>query len=129
MAHEHGSRVIMSSYTLAGILAQPIPDHLLLDIALHFQANDNRCANQQSRQLNNFLDRPPRQPGKAFVVIPGRSNGDPHWLPHGSKAQDISERLETLWTWCRTAATCSQEVAASVMTDPFLAGTLVRQPG
>ena len=118
----------MSSYTLAGILAQQIPDHLLLDIALHLQANDNRCAYQQSRQVNNFLDRPPRQPGKAFVVISGRSNGAPRWLPPGSKAQEISERLGTLWTWCRTAATCSQEVAASVMTDPFLAGTLDQQP-
>ena len=108
----------MSSYTLAGILAQQIPDHLILDIALHLQANDNRCVNQQAQQLNNFLDRPPHQPGKAFVVIPG-----------GSKAQDISERLGTLWTWCRTAATCSREVAASVMTNPFLAGTLDRQPG
>jgi len=127
MAHEHESRGIMSSYTLAGILAQQIPDHLLLDIALHLQANDNRCANQQARQLNNFLDRPPHQPGKAFVVLPGRSNGDP--LSHGSKAQDISERLGMLWTWCRTAATCSREVAASVMTDSFLAGTLDRQPG
>jgi hypothetical protein len=129
MAHEHESRGIMSSYTLAGILAQPIPDHLILDIALHLQANDNRCANQQSRQLNNFLDRPPHQSGKAFVVISGGSHGDPRWLPPGSKAQDLSERLGTLWTWCRTAATCSREVAASVMTDPFLAGTLNRQPG
>jgi hypothetical protein len=129
MAHEHGSRGIMSSYTLAGILAQPIPDHLMLDIALHLQANDNRCANQQTNQLNNFLDRPPHQPRKAFVVIPGGNNGAPRWLPHGSKAQDISERLGTLWTWCRTAATCSREVAASAMTDPFLAGPLDRQPG
>jgi hypothetical protein len=129
MAHEHGSRGIMSSYTLAGILAQQIPDHLLLDIALHLQANDNRRANQQSRQLNNFPDRPPHQPGKAFVVIPGRSNGAPRWLPPGSKGWDISERLGALRTWCRTAATCSREVAASVMTDPFLAGTLDRQPG
>ncbi len=119
----------MSSYTLAGILAQPIPDHLLLDIALHFQANDNRCANQQSRQLNNFPDRPPHQPGKAFVVTPGQNNSDPHELPPGSKAQGISEHLGMLWTRCRTAATCSREVAASVMTDPFLAGTLDRQPG
>ena len=119
----------MSSYTLAGILAQPIPDHLILDIALHLQANDNRCVNQQTSQLNNFLDRPPHQPGKAFVVMSGRSHGALPWLPHGSKAQDISERLGMLWTWCRTAATCSREVAASVMTDPFLAGTLARQPG
>ena len=85
----------MSSYTLAGILAQPIPDHLMLDIALHLQANDNRCANQQTSQLNNFLDRPPHQPRNAFVVIPGRSHGAPRWLPRGSKAQDISERLST----------------------------------
>ena len=119
----------MSSYTLAGILAQQIPDHLLLDIALHLQANDNRCAHQQSRQVNNFLDRPPHQSGKAFVVIPGRSNGDPRWLPHGSKAQDLSERLGMLWTWCRTAVTCSQEVAVSVTIDPFPAGTLDWQPG
>jgi len=134
MAHEHGSRGIMSSYTLAGILAQQIPDHLILDIALHLQANDNRCANQQSRQLNSFPDRPPHQPGKAFpgkafVVIPGRSHGAPRWLSHGGKAQDVSERLGTLWTWCRTAATCSREAAASVMTDPFLAGSLDWQPG
>ena len=119
----------MSSYTLAGILAQPIPDHLMLDIALHLQANDNRCANQQTSQLNNFLDRPPHQPRNAFVVIPGRSHGAPRWLPRGSKAQDISERLGMLWTWCRTAAACSREVAASVMTDPFLAGILDQQPG
>ena len=119
----------MSSYTLAGILAQQIPDHLILDIALHLQANDNRCANQQSRQSNSFLDRPPHQPGKAFVVIPGRSHGGPRWLPHGSKTQDISERLGTLWTWCRTTATCSREAAASVMTDLFPAGPLDRQPG
>ena len=119
----------MSSYTLAGILAQPIPDHLMLDIALHLQANDNRCVNQQTSQLNNFLDRPPHQPGKAFIVIPGENNGAPRRLRRGSNAQDISERLGMLWTWCRTAATCSRAVAASVMTDPFLAGTLARQPG
>ena len=118
----------MSSYTLAGILAQPIPDHLILDIALHLQANDNRCASQQARQVDNFFDRPPHQPGKAFVVIPGGNNGAPRWLRRGSKAQDISERLGMLWTWCRTAATCSREVAASVMTDPFLAGSLDLQP-
>jgi hypothetical protein len=129
MAHEHGSRGIMSTYTLAGILAQPIPDHLILDIALHLQANDNRCAKQQARQLNNFLDRPPHQRGKPFVVFPDRRHGTPRWLPHGSKAQDISERLGTVWTWCRTAATYSREVAVSVMTDLILAGTLNQQPG
>jgi hypothetical protein len=128
MAHQHGSRGIMSSYTLAGILAQQIPDHLILDIALHLQANDNRCASQQARQVDNFFDRPPHQPDKA-AARPGRSSGGPRRLPHDSKAWDISERLGAVWTWCRSAATCSREVAASLMTDPFLAGTLDRQPG
>jgi hypothetical protein len=128
MAHQHGSRGIMSSYTLAGILAQQIPDHLILDIALHLQANDNRCASQQTRQVDNFFDRPPHQPNMT-VARPGRSNGGPGWLPHGNKPRDISERLGVVWSWCRTAATCSRDVAASVMTDPFLAGTLDLQPG
>ena len=117
----------MSSYTLAGILAQQIPDHLILDMALHLQANDNRCASQRARQVDNFFDRPPHQRDMA-VARPGRSSGGPRWLPHGGKAWDISERLGAVWTWCRNAATCSQEVAASMMTDPFLAGTLDRQP-
>jgi hypothetical protein len=70
----------MSSYTLAGILAQQIPDHLILDIALHLQANDNRCASQQARQVDSFFDRPPHQPDKA-MARPGRSSGGPRWLP------------------------------------------------
>jgi hypothetical protein len=110
MVHEHGSRGIMSSYTLAGILAQEIPDHLMLDIALHFQANDNRCANQQTSQLNNFLDRPPHQSDK-IVAQPDRSNDGPHRLPRGSKAWDISERLEALWDWYRAAAPCSRRLS------------------
>ena len=45
----------MVSYTLAGILAQQIPDHLILDIALHFQANDNRYAEQSVPAVGDLL--------------------------------------------------------------------------
>jgi hypothetical protein len=100
----------MSLYTLAGILTQEIPDPLMLDIALHFQANDNHRTSQQSRQSSTFFDRTPHQSDK-IVAQPNRSNDGPHRLPRGSKAWDISERLEALWDWYRAAAPCSRRLS------------------
>ena len=113
MAHEHGSRGIMSSYTLAGILAQQIPDHLILDIALHFQANDNRCANSgpDGGTISSIVR--PTNPAMRLSW-----SGPKQWrVPVGSRmaqSPDIGERLGSLWTWCRTTATCSREDAVSV---------------
>jgi hypothetical protein len=118
----------MSSYKLADFLFQEIPDHLMLDIALHFQANDNRCASQQSRQWDISFDPPPHRPDKV-MARPGRSNVDPRWLPQGCKPWDIGEGFVALWDWCRIAVTSSREDAASCMAETFLIGDLVRQPG
>jgi hypothetical protein len=106
----------MSMYKLADILAQEIPDHLMLDIALHLQANDNhsrsRSVSGQSEQLNHAFG----------PEHPGRTAGGSSWLPHGSRVHDRNERLEALWIWCRAAAT-------SFVIDLCLASALDGQPG
>jgi len=123
----------MSLYKLADILAQEIPDHVMLDIALHLQANDNRCASGQAPQLSNSFDRPANSGNAA--ERPGRSGDSSRRLPrpHGGKfhgkLHDGSERLDALRNWCRAAATVSRETAASLMIDLCLAGTLDGQPG
>ena len=49
---KHKGRVIMGSdmaqYRLENILTQEIPDGLLMDIAYHWQANDNRLLDTRS---------------------------------------------------------------------------------
>ena len=49
---KHRGRVIMGSdmaqYRLENILTQEIPDGLLMDIAYHWQANDNRLLDTRS---------------------------------------------------------------------------------
>jgi hypothetical protein len=115
----------MSSYKLADFLSQEIPDHLMLDIALHFQANDNRCASKQSRRWDTPFNHPSHQTGNV-ASCPDQNQGDP---PRGVEISDISERLGSLWSWCRTAVTRPLEAFLSVMADSFLAGILDRQPG
>jgi len=118
----------MSLYKLADILAQEIPDHVMLDIALHLQANDNRCASGRAPQLSNSFDRPANS-GKA-AERPGRSDDGSRRLPrpHGGKFHDRNERLDALRNWCRAVAACSCETASSVMIDLCLTGTLHGQP-
>ena len=124
MAHEHGNRDSMSMYKLADILAQEIPDQLMLDIALHLQANDNRSRSSsvsgQSEQLNHAFGRLPEL-GKA-AEHPGRTAGGSGLLPHDSRVHDRNERLEALWIWCRAAV-------IFFMIDLCLAGALDEQPG
>ena len=117
----------MSSYTLAGILAQQIPDHLILDIALHFQANDNRYASSRSRQWSSLRSSIP--PGRPDAAWSDQNNGDPHGLPHGGDISDVGERLGSLWTWCRATVARPLENVLSSMADAFLAGIPDRQPG
>ena len=118
----------MSSYKLADFLAQEIPDSLMLDIALHLQANDNRCANQHSRQRDRFLDWPAHQHDR-IVAQADPGNGNPQKLTRGVKVLEISGRFGTLWDWCRTAASCSRGIPSLLKTDPFLAGSPNWQPG
>jgi hypothetical protein len=116
----------MGSYKLADFLSQEIPDHLMLDIALHFQANDNRYA-KQSRRWDSPFNPASRQATNA-TSWQGHNAGDPHSLPRGVEISDISERLGSLRSWCRTAVTRRLEAFLSWMADSFLAGILDRQP-
>src|SRR5690349_778455 len=115
----------MSSYKLADFLSQQIPDHLMLDIALHFQANDNRHAGKQSRQWDTPVNPPSRQADTA-TSWQGHNAGDPQSFPRG--VSDINEHLGSLWSWCRTAVRRPLEAFLSWMADRFLAGMLDRQP-
>ena len=117
----------MSSYKLADFLAQEIPDHLILDIALHFQANDNRYASNRSRRWDSPFNHPSHQTGNV-ASCPDQNQGGLH-SPRGVEISDISERLGLLWSWCRTAVTRPLEAFLSLMADSFLAGILDRQPG
>ena len=116
----------MGSYKLADFLSQEIPDHLMLDIALHFQANDNRYASNRSRRWDSPFNHPSHQTGNA-ASCPDQNQGGLH-SPRGVEILDISERLGLLWSWCRTAVTRPLEAFLSLMTDSFLAGILDRQP-
>jgi hypothetical protein len=118
----------MPSYSLADILAQQIPDPLMLDIALHFQANDNRCASQQFRQMDTRLERPSHSFDTA-EDCPKRCKGGHGWIPHVIKADGFSERLGALWNRCRTATTLYSKDAASWMSGPLVACALDGQPG
>ena len=115
----------MGSYKLADFLSQEIPDHLMLDIALHFQANDNRYASNRSRRWDSPFNHPSRQPGNV-ASCPDQNQGGLH-SPRGVEISDISERLGSLWSWCRTAVTRPLEAFLSLMADSFLAGILDRQ--
>ena len=117
----------MSSYKLADFLAQEIPDHLILDIALHFQANDNRYASNRSRRWDSPFNHPSHQTGNV-ASCPEQNQSGLH-SPRGVEILDISERLGLLWNWCRTAVTRPLEAFLSLMADSFLAGILDRQPG
>ncbi len=46
-AHKKGETNNMAHYGLADILAQEIPDIVLMDLAFHWQANDNRPTRRQ----------------------------------------------------------------------------------
>ena len=117
----------MSSYKLADFLTQEIPDHLMLDIALHFQANDNRYASKHSRRWDSPFNHPSRQTGNV-ASCPDQNQAGLH-SPRGVEISDISERLGSLWSWCRTAVTRPLEAFLSLMADSFLAGILDRQLG
>jgi hypothetical protein len=117
----------MSSYKLVDFLTQEIPDHLMLDIALHFQANDNRYASNRSRRWDSPFNHPSHQTGNV-ASCPDQNQGGLH-SPRGVEISDISERLGSLWSWCRTAVTRPLEAFLLLMADSFLAGILDRQPG
>jgi hypothetical protein len=68
-AHEHGGRNNMAHYSLADVLTQEIPDIVLVDIALHWQANDN---------WPSSMGMPRVSPPSAYC--PGKqSMGEPVW--------------------------------------------------
>ena len=117
----------MGSYKLADFLSQEIPDHLMLDIALHFQANDNRCASNRSRRWDSPFNHPSHQTGNV-ASCPDQDQGGLH-SPRGVESPDISERLGSLWSWCRTAVARPLEAFLSLTADSFLAGILDRQLG
>ena len=118
----------MGSYKLADFLSQEIPDHLMLDIALHFQANDNRYASSRSRRWDTSR-RSSVPPSRATSRHARARRGRSPWLPQGVEISDISERLGSLWNWCRTAVRRPLEAVLSVMAYSFPAGILDRQPG
>jgi hypothetical protein len=59
----------MAHYSLADVLTQEIPDIVLVDIALHWQANDNRPSSMGMSRVS---------PPSAYC--PGKqSMGEPVW--------------------------------------------------
>jgi hypothetical protein len=64
----------MAQYRLENILTQEIPDGLLMDIAYHWQANDNRLLDPRS-----FCSRH-REPASGWEQPMGKSglSGPPH---------------------------------------------------
>jgi hypothetical protein len=117
----------MGSYKLADFLSQEIPDHLMLDIALHFQANDNRYASNRSRRWDTPVNPASHQTSNVASCL-DQNEGGLH-SPRGVEISDISERLGSLWNWCRTAVRRPLEAFLSVMAYSFPAGILDRQPG
>jgi hypothetical protein len=118
----------MGSYKLADFLAQEIPDHLILDIALHFQANDNRYASSRSRRWEFPRGHPSRQAGHA-ASWSGQNEGEPHSVPQGVDISAVGERLGSLWNWSRATVAGPLENVLSSMAHAALAGIPDRQPG
>lgn len=118
----------MRSYKLTDFLAQEIPDHLVLDIALHFQANDNRYASSRSRQWELPRGHPCRQAGPD-AAWSDQNEGEPHSVPPGVDISAIGERLGSLWNWSRATVARPVEDVLSSMAHVVLLGSPDRQPG
>ena len=118
----------MRSYKLTDFLAQEIPDHLILDIALHFQANDNRYASSRSRRWEPPPGHPSRQANHA-VSRSGQNEGEPHGLRQSVDIPAVGERLGSLWNWSRATVARPVENVLSSMGHALLAGIPDRQPG
>jgi hypothetical protein len=118
----------MGSYKLADFLAQEIPDHLILDIALHFQANDNRFASSRSRRRETSRGHPSRQAGPD-AAWSDQNKSDPHSLSQGVDFPAVGERLGSLWRWSRTTVARPLENVLSSMAHAVLTGIPDRQPG
>ena len=117
----------MRSYKLTDFLAQEIPDHLILDIALHFQANDNRYASSRSRRRETSRGHLSHQADSASLS--DQIQDDPHNLPHGVDIPAVGERLGTLWNWSRTTVARPLENVLSSMAHAVLTAIPDRQPG
>ena len=118
----------MGSYKLTDFLTQEIPDHLILDIALHFQANDNRYASSRSRQWEPPRGHPSRQAGPD-AAWSYQNKSEPHSLSQGVDISAVGERLGSLWNWSRATVARPVENVLSSMAHAVLAGTPDRQPG
>jgi hypothetical protein len=118
----------MGSYKLTDFLTQEIPDHLILDIALHFQANDNRSASSRSQRWEPPLGHPSHQADNA-ASWQDQNEGDPHSLPQGVEISAVGECLGSLWNWSRTTVARPLENVLSSMAHAFLPGIPDRQPG
>ena len=117
----------MGSYKLADFLAQEIPDHLILDIALHFQANDNRYASSRSRRRETSRGHLSHQAGNASLS--DQNEDDPYNLPQGVEITAVGERLGSLWNWSRATVARPLENVLSSMAHAVLMGIPDRQPG
>jgi hypothetical protein len=118
----------MRSYKLADFLAQEIPDHLILDIALHFQANDNRYASSRSRQWELPRGHPSRQAGPD-AAWSDQNKSDHHGLQQGVDISAVGERLGSLWNWSRAAVARPLENVLSSMAQAVPTGIPDQQPG
>jgi hypothetical protein len=118
----------MGSYKLADFLTQEIPDHLILDIALHFQANDNRYASSRSRRWETPRGHPFR-PGGPDAAWSDQTEDESHSVPQGVDISAVGERLGSLLSWSRTTVARPLENVLSSMAHAVLAGTPDRQPG
>ena len=118
----------MGSYKLADFLAQEIPDHLILDIALHFQANDNRYASSRSRQWQPSRGHPCRQAGPD-AAWSDQNEGEALSVPQGADISAVGERLGSLWNWSRATVARPLENVLSSMAQAVLTAIPDRQPG
>ncbi len=118
----------MGSYKLADFLAQEIPDHLILDIALHFQANDNRYASSRSRRWEPPRGHPSHQ-ADPDATWSDQNKSDPHSLSQGVDISAAGERLGSLWNWSRATVARPVENVLSSMAQAVLTGISDRQPG
>jgi hypothetical protein len=119
----------MGSYKLTDFLTQEIPDHLILDIALHFQANDNRYASSRSRQWELPRGHPSHQANHAASWLDQNEGEPPHNVPQGVDISAIGERLGSLWNWSRATVARPVENVLSSMAQAVLTGISDRQPG
>ena len=117
----------MGSYKLTDFLAQEIPDHLILDIALHFQANDNRYASSRSRRRETSRGHLSHQAGSASLS--DQNEDEPHNLPQDVHIPAVGGRPGSLWNWSRTTVARPLENVLSSMAHAVLTAIPDRQPG